>query len=67
MYQVHFTVVQYVNRQVRVDLERKTEPVARINPIKRVEPHHAELEEQANAYGILPELKLPGRKFDREV
>ncbi|WP_214846644.1 hypothetical protein [Exiguobacterium sp. s193] len=67
MYQIDFTVVQYVNRQVRVEPERKTEPVARINPIERIQSHDYELEEQANAYGVLPELKLPGRKFDREV
>ena len=67
MYQIDFTVVQYVNRQVRTEPERKTEPVARINPIERIQPHDYELEEQANAYGVLPELKLPGRKFDREV
>jgi len=69
---IDFTVVQYVNRQVRVDPQLKTEPVARVQPIRPIDPyreHEADdfLEEQANAYGVLPELKLPGRSFDREV
>ncbi|WP_214881853.1 MULTISPECIES: hypothetical protein [unclassified Exiguobacterium] len=59
-YQIDFTVVQYVNRQVQPSGRASIEPVTRIKRVQRIRPRREEwLEEEQEKY--------PGRYVDRSI
>ncbi|WP_114569844.1 hypothetical protein [Exiguobacterium flavidum] len=66
MIQTDFTVVQYVNRQVRHEM-KQIEPIVRIRPVEPVRSKWEALEDRIDHYGESNNQKLPGRNFDREV
>lgn len=59
-YQIDFTIVQYVNRQVQPSGRASIEPVTRINRVQRIRPRQEEWLEEEQA-------KSPGRLIDRSV